>query len=162
MSVTIVHGDILDADENLIVHQVNCKGVMGGGLAKQIREKWPKVYEEYKWWCEFVTANKDTVTYKNGLLGRTQYCQVKPDKWIINLFGQEDYGREKGKVYTDYDAVKECLLSIAGTAKRLGFTIAIPHGMGCGLGGGDWQGVVLPMILDIFENSDVEVKIYRM
>lgn len=161
MSVTIVQGDILDAKENLIVHQVNCKGVMAGGLAKQIREKWPNVYEEYKWHCEFVTANQDVETYKNGLLGRTGYCHVEPDKWVVNLFGQEDYGREKSKVYTDYDAVKDCLVSIHDTAERLGWSVALPYGMGCGLGGGDWDGVVLPMILDIFGKSDVEVKIYR-
>ena len=30
-------GDILHTEADVICHQVNCKGVMGAGLAKQIR-----------------------------------------------------------------------------------------------------------------------------
>lgn len=159
MSVRIVHGDILDSEENLILHQVNCKGVMGGGLAKQIREKWPGVYEEYRRACE--VANIDKNVFNPHLLGKTLYCSVGPAQWVVNLFGQESFGKEAGVVYTDYNALKGCLLSIHDSAWRCGWSIAIPYGIGCGLGGGDWKGVVLPMILDIFEKSSVEVKIYR-
>ena len=35
----IVDGDILDIEKGIIVHQVNCQGVMGAGLAKQIKSK---------------------------------------------------------------------------------------------------------------------------
>lgn len=34
--------------EIVICHQVNCQGVMGAGLAKQIRIRWPEVYVDYK------------------------------------------------------------------------------------------------------------------
>jgi hypothetical protein len=63
-------------------------------------------------------------------------------------------------LYTNYDALKSGLENVEQFASTYGFSVAIPHGIGCGLGGGDWQGVVLPMILDIFEKSDAEVKIY--
>lgn len=159
MSVTIVQGDILDAKENLILHQVNCKGVMSSGLAKQIRDKWPGVYEEYRWACEAASIEKNV--FNPRLLGKTLYCSVGPAQWVVNLFGQEGFGREKDRIYTDYDALKGCLLSIHDSAWRCGWSIALPYGIGCGLGGGDWNSVVFPMILDIFENSDVEVKIYR-
>lgn len=43
MSIKFVNGNILtfpERDEDTIIcHQVNCKGVMGAGLAKQIRDK---------------------------------------------------------------------------------------------------------------------------
>ena len=32
----IINGNILDITEGVIVHQVNCKGVMGAGLALQM------------------------------------------------------------------------------------------------------------------------------
>ena len=52
MSIKFVNGNILtfpERDEDTIIcHQVNCKGVMGAGLAKQIRDKWPVVFDEYK------------------------------------------------------------------------------------------------------------------
>jgi len=42
-----VKGNILDAQHGIIGHQVNCRMVMGAGLAKQIRGKYPRVYTEY-------------------------------------------------------------------------------------------------------------------
>ena len=43
MSIKFVSGNILtfpERDEDTIIcHQVNCKGVMGAGLAKQISDK---------------------------------------------------------------------------------------------------------------------------
>ena len=34
-----VKGNLLEADVDVIMHQVNCKGVMGAGVARQIRQK---------------------------------------------------------------------------------------------------------------------------
>lgn len=36
--IKIIQGDLLEAKENIIAHQVNCKGVMGSGVAKQIKQ----------------------------------------------------------------------------------------------------------------------------
>ena len=46
--IKTVNGNILEATEDIICHQVNCQGVMGSGLAKQIRSKWPSVFADYK------------------------------------------------------------------------------------------------------------------
>ena len=32
-------GNLLESTEDFIAHQVNCKGVMGAGVAKQIKNK---------------------------------------------------------------------------------------------------------------------------
>ena len=45
--IKIVEGNILDATEDVMVHQVNCIGIMGGGLALEIRKKYPEVYYSY-------------------------------------------------------------------------------------------------------------------
>ena len=41
--IRYVKGNLLDSDCTYICHQVNCKGVMNSGIAKQIRKKWPSV-----------------------------------------------------------------------------------------------------------------------
>ena len=41
---TLINGNLLDVQQGIIVHQVNCRKVAGAGLAKQIREKWPEWY----------------------------------------------------------------------------------------------------------------------
>ena len=38
-----VKGNLLDKQWDIFCHQVNCKGVMGSGIAKQIAEKYPEV-----------------------------------------------------------------------------------------------------------------------
>ena len=42
-----VKGNLLDSNCDYICHQVNCQGVMGSGIARQIRERWPEVYKDY-------------------------------------------------------------------------------------------------------------------
>ena len=45
------HSNLLNIRSGVICHQVNCIGAMGAGLALQIRNKWPIVYEKYKEDC---------------------------------------------------------------------------------------------------------------
>ena len=49
----IVSGNLLkDFNGDIIVHQVNCQGVMSAGIAKQIKIKYPKSYREYVNYCK--------------------------------------------------------------------------------------------------------------
>ena len=47
MAVIIKEGNVFDSDADIICHQVNCQGVMGSGVAKEVRERFPNVYEQY-------------------------------------------------------------------------------------------------------------------
>ncbi|WP_406590240.1 hypothetical protein [Bacillus atrophaeus] len=51
--IKIVKGNIIDATEDIIVQQVNCKGVMGAGLAKSILKKYPNLKSEYQSFRKF-------------------------------------------------------------------------------------------------------------
>ena len=44
--------DIFESGADVILHQVNCQGVMGSGIAKQVREKYPEVYQHYVSECK--------------------------------------------------------------------------------------------------------------
>jgi O-acetyl-ADP-ribose deacetylase (regulator of RNase III) len=135
-NVKQISGNILDVTEGIIVQQVNCQGVMGAGLAKQIREKYPHVYENYR----------DVYEVAEGsLLGVVCYVHVSPKLCISSVFGQEYYGRNKNIVYTNYNALKTGLADISSVAQALGYQVYIPHGIGCGLANGDWN-VVLSII----------------
>lgn len=139
-------GDLLSSDATVICHQVNCQGVMGAGLAKQVRTKYPAVYTKYHWVCN----HYDRYT----LLGMVQLVEIAPKRYVANVFGQYKYGTEKR--HTDYEALR-CALSKLGK-KFAGSTIALPYNMGCNLGGGDWQ-TVLSIIEDTLR--DCQVYIYK-
>jgi O-acetyl-ADP-ribose deacetylase (regulator of RNase III) len=119
--------NILDVTDGIICQQVNCKGVMGAGLALQIRNKYPTVYDAYRKY------------YKKGLLdlGVVFMVPVSSTLIVANLCGQYGYGRDKQ--YTDYYALMDCF-SFLQTSRR-GKNIYIPYKMGCRLGGGDWKKV---------------------
>lgn len=138
--------DIFESGADIICHQVNCQGVMGSGIAKQVREKYPIVYEKYKEYCNAA---------KTGLLGKVLIIPTKDGFSIANLFGQAYYGYD-GACYTDYVYLRECLKYVRGFS--LNKTIAIPYKIGCARGGGDWN-IVYKIIEEVFADSDCEVLI---
>jgi O-acetyl-ADP-ribose deacetylase (regulator of RNase III) len=152
MPVQTVTGDLFQAGEQVIGHQVNCQGVMGSGVAKQMKRVYPEVFAAYAQMC----GEKE----KQELLG---LCQLVPledggGRYAANLFGQLTYGRG-GKKYTDDDALRKAFIRLSEFAKQHQLTVALPYKIGCDRGGGDWD-TVLGMINDIF--ADMEVVLYRL
>lgn len=142
------NGDLLDSDADIIVHQVNCLGAFNSGLAGQIRRKWAEVYDEYRKACDNSYDNPE------DLLGAVQFVMVD-GKYVANCFGQLAYG--KARRYTDYDALRSALKTVREFMPQA--HIAIPHKIGCGLGGGDWN-VVSGIIEETFNNYKGKVTIY--
>ena len=133
MAIGIFGGSLFEADAGVICHQVNCRGVMGAGVAKQVRLRYPGVYEEYARLC----AAADP---RSSLLGTAQRVGVSGGRIgaVWNLFGQDRYG--SGGPHTSYGALRKCFREVA-SAEPCGSAVAMPWGIGCGLGGGDWETV---------------------
>jgi O-acetyl-ADP-ribose deacetylase (regulator of RNase III) len=165
-NIQIIEGNVLTQGADVIAHQVNCQGVMGAGLALQIRALYPLVYKKYQKICTDYNSKE--------LLGKIQFISIPvvrthiinghvdvgtEYKYFVNLFAQEFYGRVKR--YTDYEALTKCLTSLRDRmiTKNL-TTLALPYGLGCGLAGGDWK-VVYEIIRDVFENSDITIYICK-
>lgn len=139
MSIKIIDGDLFTTNAKIICHQVNCQGKMGSGVAKQVREKYPHVYEEYKRYVkafrEVVGTGKCFKLEVADLLGIVYFSPVKKQEWhyyrfdggfrqeligyenvnsdqyIANLFAQTNYGYD-GKMYTDLKALKKCFVKV--------------------------------------------------
>lgn len=150
--VKYVKGNLLDSNCDYICHQVNCQGVMGSGIAKQIRERWPKVYEGYKRFCDYIISQGGT------LLGKTFITTGGSSKHIVNMFSQDNYGYD-GARYTSYDAFAHCLNSMRDHI-RSDKTIGFPKNIGCGLGGGNWN--VISALIEEILGKDYNVYIYEL
>ena len=146
MSFEIIHGDLLSSDANAICHQVNCRNAMGAGVAALIADKWPIVKDKYR---KAFEGLKDW----HSLLGKIQTVKVERNRYVVNIFGQDDYGHDG--VYTDYTALNRAFKEL--NKRFAGQTVAFPYGFGCGLGGGDWQDIERMMVLLL---PDCDVKIY--
>lgn len=146
----MVNGDMLDAKEDLLGHQVNCQSVMGSGIAKLLKDKYPNLLVEYKEYCSKHTTPAE-------LLGKCQIVKVG-SKQMANLFGQLNYGRQK-TLYTDYEALRTALVALKNYAVQNSLSVALPYNIGCGLANGDWQ-IVSGIIEEVF--SDYEVTLYKL
>lgn len=139
----------------VLAHQTNCLGAFGKGLALQIKQKYPKVYETYRTHCK---SQKDA----HILLGTVQYVPTDDGtQTIANLFGEYSFCEsiapyeEGGKPrHTDYDALKECLHRLhTWLVLNDKETCGVPYCIGCGLAGGSWS-IVHQMLKAEFEEDD--------
>ena len=150
-SLKYINGDILTPAKKstIVCHQVNCKGVMGAGLAKQIKFKFPHVFEIYSDACRSCGSDK---------LGDIQLvsCLNEAGYIIANIFGQNSYGTDKR--HTDYNALRSAFQKLSSMDS---WTIRIPYKMGCGLGGGDWN-TVLSIIHEELVDKGCAVEIWKL
>lgn len=164
MSVYFKIGNLLDAPVDYICHQVNCQGRMGSGIAKQIRERWPVVYEQYtacfqereEKIAEMCGGFEYQLDVSETLLSHLQQIPINDKQTVINMFAQQWYGYD-GKRYTSYDAFWNCLEGIKASIPK-GSKIGFPAKIGCGLGGANWE-VIAKMIMEVLD-EDFEVYIY--
>lgn len=147
--ITIKEGNLFDATEGVICHQVNCMGVMGAGIAAQFKERFPENYAYYKEICH-------RTTNPMGLLGK---LVIMGDGfnglYSCSMFAQYKYGHDKSFIYTDYDAFKQCCYGIRNFIKYDStLTVHMPYGIGCGLANGDWH-IIYKIIEEVFEDFNV-------
>ena len=139
-------GDLLQADTPMIAHQVNCQGVMGAGIARQIRKDFLTAgqYREYQQLCK---KNRE------ALLGACYLTQKKDTlRYVAHLFA-ENIPTGKG-LDTEYSALRQSLTSMMFLAAQEGVSqIAIPGYLGCGLAGGDWETVYSRILIPLFSES---------
>ena len=149
--VTVVKGDLLDAKETIIAHQVNCQKRMNSGVAKAIREKYPIVFERYEntkpalGLVEFIYAGEDTGKH-----------------YIANMYAQDRYGYD-GKQYTNYEAFRQCCKDIVkickGASEMEVLTVAMPYKIASDRGGADWD-KIMDILLEEF--TDVDLTLYKI
>jgi O-acetyl-ADP-ribose deacetylase (regulator of RNase III) len=138
--ITYVKGDLLASDCKVLVHGCNCFCTFGAGIALQIKQQFPSVYE-----ADCYTRRGDVQK-----LGTMQPVPVVGGRlWIVNLYSQYDCGGGgPGAVYADYLAIERGMTSFCSwllAARRVWPKVGMPR-IGCGLAGGDWH--VVEAILD--------------
>jgi O-acetyl-ADP-ribose deacetylase (regulator of RNase III) len=154
MSIEYIIGDITQETSGLIIHGCNCKGVMGAGIALAIRNKWPKVFKEYKSYL-----NK----YGDDALGTLQIVKISDGLYIGNAFTQLTYGRNPEVKYADVHAIKLAVHQAVFFAGLYELELK-SSAIGSSLGGLDWEQDVLPIYQDLEKKcpEEVIIKIYRL
>lgn len=139
----VAFGDILQLESGIIVHGCNAQGVMGSGIALQIKNRYPLAFSEYQ------RHLKNCVIDGVDPLGSHSWQKVGGDVYqglyVFNAITQRNYGRD-GKKYVSYEAVYKTMRDAARLGVQLGLDVHYPM-IGAGFGGGDWA--VISHIIDV-------------
>lgn len=123
--------NIFDVNAAVHVNPVNCVGVMGAGLAKEFKRRYPDMFTQYKLMC-------DTDALRPGVLDvpRRLTREVQFPQHIVNL---------PTKVHwKDPSTLENVMLGVVALSdyvlENKVRTVAVPK-LGCGLGGLVWKDV---------------------
>ena len=147
--IKLCTGDILQAQTEAIVIPVNTVGVMGRGLAKQFKDKYPYAYNVYLGYCKLKKLKPGGIVIANSQNGYYAIMMATKDHW-----------RQPSKMEWIIEGLKN-LNNHINNPHRVGplKSIAIPK-IGCGLGGLKWD-IVKPLIFAAIGTSKCEVSIYE-
>lgn len=144
--LNIIEGNLLDIEQGVILHQCNCQGTYGAGIAKQIANKWPQAKQAYlDHLAHYAASNRHP-------LGSHCCVAVTDNLVIINMLSQNYYGNASrtDRCYTSYDAMARALRNIRQEYPTE--RIYAPYNIGCGLAGGSW-----PRVSKLLEQYDITV-----
>lgn len=130
----VVQGDIFSTHLNAIAHGVNCQGVMGAGIALEVKRRYPEAYNGYVRYLNRIDP------FQHTAIGTMHpYPVPGTNLHILNCFTQVDTAKQRGEVAISYQAIFTSF-SVAGLyCKENGIKeLAIPQ-VGAGLGGGNWK-----------------------
>lgn len=131
-------GNLLDIKEGIIAHGCNTQGVMGSGVARAVKAKYPDAYYSY---LDHLNEGYS--------LGTVDFVQVTSDLIVANCITQSHYGTNKDIVYVKYNALRICLDRLVTKPQQL----HIPK-IGAGLANGDWN-VISGIINSVYTNREV-------
>lgn len=151
MNIEFTTGDVLNSGEPAIAHGCNTVGVMGAGIAKQVRQEHPEAFHVYANAC-------DMGRFRLGsALPVFSSPAGHPGVWIYNLGTQRQPGRDASTwgVFLSFANMAE------DTAVRKIDRVAIPR-IGCGIGGLTWTEVEanIEPAIELSSNPNLTIVVY--
>lgn len=130
MSLTIVNGDLLYADETYLCHQCNCVTKRAAHLAWSVFDRYP-----------YADTYEDRIKPSEPGTISLMTTDSDEDRAIVNMYAQYFPGKSNPRnVSLDgYDARLRYFRSCLSYMESLEGSFAFPFGIGCGAAGGDWK-----------------------
>ena len=144
-NVRVYEADAIDmlfqrSQPGALIHQANCRHVMGGGIAAAIKKRIPEAFEADRNFVPPIGAAR------LGLYSEATVGERDSTIMVINMYSQ--FLPDSKRRATDYSVFVDTLTEIREhILEPRGQTAIMPYGIGCGLAGGDWL-VVHRLILE--------------
>ncbi|WP_454457443.1 macro domain-containing protein [Thauera phenylacetica] len=144
MSAVILSGNIFKSKCQTIVNTINCVGVMGAGIALEIRLRYPELYKRY---LDLCAEKKIDI----GLL----WIYKGADRWILN-FPTKRHWRYPSRIEYLHAGLKRFVETYEDRGVK---SIAFPL-LGADKGGID-PAVSLEVMLHYLNDVKIDVEIYK-
>lgn len=128
LTILLKTDNLFESGADALVNAVNCVGVMGAGLAKAFRDKFPGMNDEYELYCRLGLLTPGEV--------HTYILDPKQGKYIINFPSKDDW-RDPSKLEYIDEGIDALLMTVSRFKMQ---SVAVPA-LGCGLGGLEWSEV---------------------
>ena len=156
---------------NVIAHSCNCRMIMGAGIARQIKSRYPQAYQAD---VNYISDEYDHNGQLKHPLGKFSKAEVDskeskvylPDGkgLIYNMYTQASVGDDSRQVH--YEKFWQALNNVEKDLYKMNVekheydgssppVLGLPHGISCGLAGGNWN-IIYAMIEDIFLDSPIK------
>ena len=136
--------NIFNSKSMTIVNTVNCVGVMGAGIAKEFKLRFPEMFKDYVKKCN---ANEIRI-------GKLDIYKINNQKIIIN-FPTKDHWKYPSKM----EYIKKGLEHFVQNYKSWNITsVAFPQ-LGCGKGGLKWKDVK-HLMEEYLTDLDINIEVY--
>lgn len=143
-------GNLFDSECQTLVNTVNCIGVMGAGIAKQYKQKYPEMFGEYKLACN----NKELNI--GGDIWVWDYIDLYKPKKIL-CFATKEHWMYPSKI----EWIERGLQNFVKNYKKWNITsIAWPK-LGCTNGKLNWENEVKPLMFKYLQPLDIICEIYE-
>ena len=139
-----VKGFFFDSEAQTLVNTVNCRGVMGKGVALEFKIRFPDMYEDYREKCKLLKIEPGKV-----------YLHKGTTPWVLN-FPTKDHW----KSYSNINNIKLGLQDLVQNYKGWGITSLAMPALGCGHGGLDWD-KVKPLIKEYLGDLEIAIEVYE-
>lgn len=143
-------GNLFNSDCQTLVNTVNCKGVMGKGIALQFKQKFPEMFENYRLACKRGDLNI------GGDLWCWDYVDMFKHRKILCFATKEDWWYP-----SKIEWIERGLKTFTYAYQSLGITsIAWPK-LGCANGKLNWENQVKPLMYKYLNDIKINCEIYE-
>jgi O-acetyl-ADP-ribose deacetylase (regulator of RNase III) len=141
--ITYMESSVFDSPAQTLVNTVNTVGVMGKGIAKEFKVRYPRMYVEYRALC-------DRQQLKIGQL----HLWRSDTRWVLNFPTKSTW-----KLPSKIEYIEAGLSKFVQSYKALGISSASFPPLGCGNGNLNWADVK-PLMEAYLARVDIPIYIH--
>jgi len=138
-------GDMFSTPAEILINTVNCLGVMGAGVALKFKQRYPRMFDEYRRKCASGEIRPGELHIWQSLNGER----------VVNFPTKRDW-RDNSR----YEDIEAGLLALKRFLAGQGPVRVVIPALGCGNGGLDWS-IVSAMISEHLQGLDCQIIVFE-